>query len=230
MNAQYTDATILLDRSASMSELVAAVVAGFNQFLETQRKTAIKTHAHVELGLIQFDDDYQAGPRAEVNDHPLLTVDQFTPRGHTALFDALGKAIDDTGKRLAALPENERPGKVIFVILTDGNDDASRYFSQQDIREKISLQSHAYKWDFVYLGANQDAWAVGSQLGIQPGKTLATQATGPGTDQGFKVAAAYVAKTLIAPDADAALEQKFSEADALRVRRAGNSYSQSQHA
>jgi hypothetical protein len=225
-NAKYTDVTVLIDNSTSMGEQADQTIGGFNAFLDRQKQAAQKSGAHCELQLIQFNDAYEPGRRYDVQKHPALTREGYSPHGHTALLDALGRTIDEAGKRFAAMAESARPEKILFVVLTDGNDDASHYFTAHAIREKISLQSDIYKWDFVYLGANQDAWVVGSQYGFQPGKTLSTVATPAGTQHGFEAAANYVAQTLAAPDAEAALENRFSEEDIRRARRASNTGAQ----
>jgi hypothetical protein len=224
-NFNLTDVTVLIDRSLSMSELVGATVSGFNAFLDKQRDTAARTKKRCELQLIQFDDDCEVGPRLDVSRHPMLKAENFVPRGHTALLDAIGRSIDESGQRFEALPDERRPGKVVFVILTDGADDASHMYSAAEIREKIRVQSNTYQWDFIYLGANQDAWHVGQQYGFTIGKTLSTEATGPGTEQGFKVAADYVSHSVEAPDAESALENQFTREDIERVKRASNSRS-----
>ncbi|MBL8814376.1 MAG: hypothetical protein JNM43_29680 [Planctomycetaceae bacterium] len=88
------------------------------------------------------------------------------PRGSTALLDAVGRAIIETGARLRAMEESQRHGLVVFVIVTDGQENASREFSRDKIREMIDHQQSVYSWKFTFLAANQDAFAEGGQLGI----------------------------------------------------------------
>jgi hypothetical protein len=89
------------------------------------------------------------------------------PRGNTALLDAVGRAIVETGERLRALPENERPGLVVFVIVTDGQENSSREYTKARVKEMIEHQQNVYKWQFTYLGANQDAFAEAGGMGIR---------------------------------------------------------------
>jgi hypothetical protein len=127
---------------------------------------------------VQFDTEYEFVHRAK----PIEGVPEYvlTPRGGTALLDAVGRAINETGERLAAMPEAHRPGLVVFVVMTDGEENSSREFSKSQIKEKISHQQDKYGWQFVFLGANQDAFAEAGSMGMQaqaaanftPGKVL----------------------------------------------------------
>jgi hypothetical protein len=90
----------------------------------------------------------------------------YSPDGSTALLDAIGRTIDETGSRLAAMPESQRPGKVIIAILTDGEENSSRVFNWAQISEKIRHQREVYKWEFLFLGANQDAIATAAKINI----------------------------------------------------------------
>jgi len=101
-----------------------------------------------------------------------LNNENFKPYGGTPLLDAIGWAINETGEKLASLKEEERPSKVLFVIITDGQENASRAFDYKEISEKIKHQTEVYSWDFMYLGANQDAIAEGSKMGISAGSSL----------------------------------------------------------
>ena len=93
-------------------------------------------------------------------------MDYYRCDGRTALNDAVCQAIDETGKKLASMREEERPSKVLFVILTDGEENASRSFTNRDVKKRIQHQTDVYKWGFVFLGANQDAFATGQEMGI----------------------------------------------------------------
>jgi hypothetical protein len=88
------------------------------------------------------------------------------PRGGTALLDAVGRAINETGERLARMPEEDRPGLVIFVVMTDGEENSSKEFSKARIKEMIQHQQEVYNWHFTFLGANQDAFAEAGGMGI----------------------------------------------------------------
>lgn len=153
---------IILDRSGSMNSVREATVAGFNDFIRKQREY----EGEVTVKLVQFDDQYEVvfdKPLAEV---PELTQDTFVPRGYTALYDAQGKTIVALGEELEALPESERPSKVIVMTLTDGLNNASREYRLERVAELIRHQTQKYNWDFIFLGANQDAVKTATSLNI----------------------------------------------------------------
>ena len=97
---------------------------------------------------------------------------ELAPRGSTALLDALGRLIIDAGERLAALPEDQRPGSVIVGVMTDGMENASREWTHPRIKELIEQQTRDYGWQFLYLGADQDAIEEGAKMGFAAGKSM----------------------------------------------------------
>ncbi len=97
---------------------------------------------------------------------PDLNQDTYQPRGSTPLLDALGQTIISTGRTLAAIPEAKRPDKVVFVVITDGEENASHQFTKARVKEMIDHQTGKYNWKFIYLGANQDAFAEAGAVGI----------------------------------------------------------------
>jgi hypothetical protein len=163
MDTRLTEIAFVLDRSGSMQSMAEHAVAGFNSFLHGQREG----EGEARLTLVLFDDQYEvpvaSKPVAEV---PELNQTTFVPRGTTALLDSIGQTIDDLGARLAAVPEAERPGQVIVAILTDGLENASRRFDLHQIADKIRHQEKHYSWQFLFLGANQDAIATAAAMGI----------------------------------------------------------------
>jgi Mg-chelatase subunit ChlD len=171
MNDNLTDITVVLDRSGSMIDCKADVIGGYNTFVDAQRDA----EGEAKLTLIQFDSDnphevvYTARNIQKV---PHLTGRTYVPRGTTPLYDALARAIDATGRRLAELPEERRPGKVVFVITTDGYENASREVNQYKVKEMIKHQESKYAWNFVFMGADIDAMAQGSMIGLSVGSTI----------------------------------------------------------
>jgi len=163
MNNKYTEIAFILDRSGSMQSCRDAAIAGFNLFLREQQRL----EGMVKLTLVLFDDEYlvpiDALPAAEV----LPLDDQsYVPRGSTALLDAIGRTVNQLGSRLASLPESDRPGQVIFAILTDGLENSSQNYNWRQIAALIKHQSEKYQWTFLFLGANQDAIATAAQMNI----------------------------------------------------------------
>lgn len=168
---------VVLDRSGSMSSGQDATVEGFNGFLAEQKKLP----GECRMTLVQFDDRYQI----DFNNTPISEVKlAYAPRGGTALLDAMGRTIDEVGAELAKRSESTRPAKVIFVTITDGYENASRKFTRDDIFNKIAHQRDAYKWEFLYLGANQDAIAEATRLGIPATHSVSTSTQSYATTSG----------------------------------------------
>ena len=184
-----TDVTIILDRSGSMNSVKEDTIGGFNNFLKEQQAS---TNDDV-VSLIQFDDQYEAvyrhKPKAEA---ALLTGESYQPRGGTALLDAIGRTITDVGNRLGALTESERPVRVAIIIITDGQENSSREFKLEKINEMIAHQRDKYKWEFVFIGANQDAIATATSMHIPVANALTYAANSIGTQAAFaSVSASY---------------------------------------
>jgi Mg-chelatase subunit ChlD len=159
-----THIAVLLDRSGSMDAVKDETISGFNYFLKEQKDVG----DNASLTLVQFDSestDVVHEARA-VRDVPNLNGDTYQPRGSTPLLDALGQTINSTGRTLAAIPEPNRPDKVVFVVITDGQENASHKFTKSQVKEMINHQMAKYNWQFVYLGANQDAFAEAGAVGI----------------------------------------------------------------
>jgi hypothetical protein len=160
MRSDLTDITVVLDRSGSMQSIKDEAEGGLNAFIDEQKKAA----GDANFTLVQFDSEYEFVHKGlPIKDVPRCTIQ---PRGMTALLDAVGRAINETGARLSAIPEDQRPGLVAFVILTDGMENASHEFKPAAIKEMIERQEKNYQWKFTYLGANQDAFAVADAMGI----------------------------------------------------------------
>ena len=163
MNTQLTEIAFILDRSGSMQSQAGAAISGFNDFLRQQKDTPGETRFTLVLFNSQYEVPANAIPLAEVVD---LDSSTYEPRGNTALLDAIGRTIDDIGARLAATAEPARPGQVIIAILTDGLENASRQYNLAQVSERIAHQREIYKWQFFFLGANQDAIATAAAMRI----------------------------------------------------------------
>lgn len=166
---QYTDITILVDRSGSMNKIKESMEEALRKFFREHR-----VMPSTRITLIQFDD---------LNDQDVVFENRSSaslgrlkykiePRGNTPLLDAFVKAIDGTGRRLANLHHAERPDQVLFVVITDGEENASRVYKRKDVFDRVTHQREAYKWQFVYLGANQDVFAEAASLGLSIGTTM----------------------------------------------------------
>jgi len=154
----------IIDRSGSMGGLESDVIGGFNSFIEEQKK--IKGEADVSLVL--FDHEYITPVKnVDINHVKMLNEDTYTPRGTTALLDAVGKTIDDVGKDLDEMKQIDRPDKVIVCIITDGYENSSCKYTTQQIKEKVEHQQNKYSWEFIFFAANMDAFAEGGSLGFK---------------------------------------------------------------
>jgi len=160
MNSNLTDLTVVLDRSGSMQACQTDAEGGLNAFVEKQKKEP----GECWFTLVQFDTEYEFVHRAtNIQDVP---PHKLQPRGSTALLDAVGRAIVETGIRLREMAENDRPGLVIMVIITDGQENSSKEYTKAKIKEMIEHQTNVYKWQFTFLGANQDAFAEAGAMGF----------------------------------------------------------------
>lgn len=161
MNPHLTEIAYILDRSGSMQPMQEPAVAAFNQFIKSQ----IDVPGEARLSLIQFDDAYEVPVSAKpIKDVPLLTAATYTPRGSTALFDAIGRTIKETDRRISAVTDSEKPGKVILAIFTDGLENASQEYTARHISDLIRLYRDQKGWEFLFLAANQDAIASASAM------------------------------------------------------------------
>ena len=177
MKTGYTDISFILDRSGSMSSIKSDTEGGFNTFLAEQKKV----DGECTVNLYQFDSHYEVVyENIPVADAPELLL---TPRGNTALLDAIGRTVEGRGAYYATLAEDQRPEHVIMVIMTDGEENASKEYTLDMIKSMLEHQQDAYHWQVIYLGANQDAIKVGAQMGIQKDSTMsyATSAAGVGS-------------------------------------------------
>lgn len=175
-----TDLNFVIDRSGSMQTIAEAMGQGVNEFLGKQRAVP----GECTVTIYEFSDT----PRTSLEARDLSEVPEYRldPGGQTALYDAMAYAIDETGKRLAAMPEADRPGQVLFVIITDGQENHSRKYSllergRERVFEKVTHQRENYAWEFIFMGANQDAYATATGLGISPQNNVTYTASKGGT-------------------------------------------------
>lgn len=214
MKHNYTHIAVVLDRSGSMSTVVNDTIGGFNTFLADQRSAT----GEATITLAQFDDQYEViYANKPIVEAPDLTKETFVPRGMTALLDGIGRTINSTGAYLGNLPEDQRPEKVVFVILTDGGENSSREFTRGKVFEMITHQREKYDWQFVFLGANQDAISTGGLLGIAANASMTYAANGVGTKAAFASTSASL-RSLRSGDAD---QMSYSDADREQQAQAG---------
>ena len=177
MNDHLTDITLILDRSGSMGSIADDVVGGVNEFI-TQQQAA---EGDARFTLVQFDtqDPFEVVYRA-VDIRKVDPLKDFNPRAGTPLLDAVGTGIVTTGERLAAMPEAERPARVVFVIVTDGAENSSREYTADRVRAMIQEQQETYGWQFVFLAADAAAFAEAGRYGFSADTSARTGKTGRG--------------------------------------------------
>lgn len=154
MRDDLTEIIMVVDQSGSMEPLRTDAIGGFNAFLADQKKQP----GHANLTLVLFNTEYRVVVDGQpIQDVPPLNIDTYVPGGMTALLDAMGKAINQTGTRLATIPEPDRPGKVILVVLTDGQENSSHEFSKAKIAEMVQHQEEKYGWKVIFLSSDLNA-------------------------------------------------------------------------
>lgn len=173
MDNSLSELVLVVDESGSMCSVQSAVISSFNGFINEQKEgqgTACVT-------LYAFSDTVSKTLQAcDVREVTPLSEKNYDPHGYTALLDALGTAIDETGARLAAMPEEKRPGTVIVGIMTDGYENASKNYTWQDIADRIRHQKEKYSWHFMFFGADEAAIAAAANLNIERSESALWQA------------------------------------------------------
>ncbi len=180
MKEDFTHISVILDRSGSMETIKNDTIGGFNTFVSEQKKDPGVT----TLSLYQFDDKYDVVfENKDIKEVKDLTAETFVPRGSTALYDAIGRTVIATGSYLAAIKEEDRPSKVICVVITDGGENSSREFRYSQIKDMITEQQTKYSWKFIFIGSDIDAMEVADSLGVFKGNTLNFSNNSKGTKE-----------------------------------------------
>lgn len=187
MKQNLTMLVAILDKSGSMKPVQDDTIGGFNTFLEEQKKVP----GEATMTLVQFSDI----SHTHYLDVPLLHVapltrETYSPSGWTSLQDALGKTINEIGQRLANKPEDEKPSKIIVMVMTDGAENKSKDFAGAQglakVKEMITHQKDKYSWEFVFVGANIDAFSTASSYGIDASFAIAYDNNKIGQQNVFK--------------------------------------------
>lgn len=183
----YTHIALVVDCSGSMAAIQQDAQGAINTFIDEQKKVP----GLATFTLVEFDNTVQI-----VHENvPLAGIGEYTlrPRGTTALLDAWGQTVDITGQFLEKLPEDQRPGHVIIVIVTDGQENASKEYTQPQVKEMTERQRNDYAWEFVFLAANQDAVEQGQRYGVATQSSLTYTASPDGAVQSYAAVSRAVA-------------------------------------
>lgn len=174
----FTSINVIIDASGSMNHLIHDTIGSFNTFLTEQQAFP----GEAAFTLCTFNTDYRlVHDFTPITSVPALDAATYRAEGGTALLDAMGTTMDSVGTKLAGMPEDQRPSKVIFLIITDGHENSSHRYKPAQIKSMVEHQKDTYSWEFVFMGANIDAIAAGAGLGIDVRNTLNYAATSVGT-------------------------------------------------
>ena len=183
MKENLTELVFILDRSGSMRGLEADTIGGFNSLIEKQKQEAGEAY----VSCVLFDSEAQViYDRVPLQNIEPMTDKQYYVRGSTALLDALGGAVHHIATVHRYAREEDRPAKTMFVVITDGMENASRHYSGEQVREMVKLEQEKYHWEFLFLGANIDAIAAAGRFGIRADRAVNYEHDGEGTRLNFE--------------------------------------------
>ena len=184
MKKDLTELVFILDRSGSMASLVDDTIGGFNSMIEKQKAE----EGECLVSVVLFNEEqyvlYDRIPIAEVSE---MTRKEYFAAGCTALIDAMGGAIHHIGNVHKYAREEDVPEKTVFVITTDGMENASRFYSADKVRQMVSLEQDKYGWEFLFLGANIDAVETARSYGLREGHAVRYNNDKEGIELNYKV-------------------------------------------
>ena len=196
MKKNLTELVMILDRSGSMGGLESDTIGGYNSMLRKQKET----DGEVLVSTVLFDDRSEVlYDRVPLDKMPQMTEKEYYVRGCTALLDAVGGAIHHIGNVHKYAREEDRPEKTIFVITTDGLENASREYSYDRVKEMVERQKEKYGWEFLFLGANIDAIETAGRFGIHADRAANYHSDHEGTALNYEVLAETVCQMRVAP-------------------------------
>lgn len=203
-----TELVFILDRSGSMSGLEQDTIGGFNSMIEKQRKEP----GDAVVSTVLFDNDSEViHDRVRLDQVPRMTDKEYFVRGCTALLDAVGGAIHHIGNVHKYARPEDRPEKTLFVITTDGMENASRHYDYARVRKMIERQKEKYGWEFLFLGANIDAAAEAKRFGISEDRAANYHCDPTGTALNFDVLADAVCSVRMGVQLDESWKSRIDE-------------------
>lgn len=183
MKKGLTELVFILDKSGSMGGLEADTIGGYNAMLEKQK--AVKGEARITTVL--FDDGYELlHDRIDLRAVGPISGKEYCVGGSTALIDAIGRTIHKISKVQKSTAKAYRAEKVLFVIITDGEENASREYAIEDVRAQIEQKKEEHGWEFLFLGANIDAVETAWHFGIAPNRAQRYHADSRGTEVNYR--------------------------------------------
>jgi len=203
-----TELVFVLDRSGSMSGLASDTIGGFNSMIEKQRQEPGETLVTTVL----FDDRCEViHDRVPLEKVPALTEKEYFARGCTALLDAVGGTVRHIAKIHKYARPEDRPGKTMFVITTDGMENASRRYGYERVREMIRHEEEKYGWEFLFLGADIDVAAEAGRLGIRAERAASYRKSTAGVGRAYSLVADMACNIRAGKAFDEETFRKFAE-------------------
>ncbi len=179
-----TELVFILDRSGSMSGLESDTIGGFNGMMKKQKEE----EGDALVSVVLFDDESEVlRDRVSIDKMKKMTEKDYYVRGCTALLDAIGGAIHHIGNIHKYAREEDRPNKTLFVITTDGMENASRRYSFEKVRKMVERQKKKYGWEFIFLGANMDAISLAESFGVDKSRAVRFENDEAGIELNYKV-------------------------------------------
>ena len=202
MKNNLTELVFIIDKSGSMNGFEADTVGGFNSMIEKQREA----EGEVYVSTVLFDNYSQVlHDRLPISEIEAMTRQNYRPGGCTALLDALGDAIHHIGNIHKYAREEDIPEHTVFVITTDGMENASRKYSKEEIKKMITHKTESYGWEFIFLAANIDAIETAGNIGIRPERAANYKQTDTGYAECYRAMSEFVSlkrKKVLSPDSD----------------------------
>ena len=184
MNNNLTEIVFILDRSGSMAGLEDDTIGGFNAFVEKQKKE----EGEALLSAVLFSNNSEViYDRTDIRKVEPMTDRQYRVGGCTALLDAIGGAVHHIANVHKYAREEDRPARTVFVITTDGLENASHAYSYDEVQRMVKHEQEKYGWEFLFLGANMDAIAAARSFGIRPDRAVRYKGDGLGTELNYQV-------------------------------------------
>lgn len=200
MKKGFTELVFILDRSGSMAGLEDDTIGGFNAMIAKQKEAEGEAYVSTVL----FDNESVViHDRVDIRKIEPMTKEQYSVRGCTALLDAVGKAIRHIGNVHKYAREEDRPEHTLFVITTDGMENASHWYTAEQVRQKIERQKQRYGWEFIFFGANMDAVETARRIGIDQKRAVSYHSDRIGTQLNYEVicdAVCHMRENAVLPD------------------------------
>lgn len=212
MKKNLTELVFILDRSGSMSGLESDTIGGFNSMIEKQKKQ----DGECIVSTVLFDDESRViHDRVSLDNIKPMTEDDYFVGGCTALIDAIGGAIHHIGNAHKYAREEDVPENTIFIITTDGQENASHRYSSNKVKQMIERQKEKYGWEFLFIGANIDAVETAKRYGIDRNRAVNYNADAQGTSVLYETVSKAVcnvrASKCMADDWSAEIDKDFKK-------------------